>query len=93
MRLAAVDESGLLDMPAEENLVRRLNFSYWTNQSVRWLAMDAWDACAQPIDFEKLKVEKSSFISSPKMRGILLMLSVPPTNITSASPAPIFKHP
>jgi phage terminase large subunit-like protein len=44
-----------LDMPSEENTVRRLNFCYWTQQETRWLSMQAWDACAGPIDYEKLK--------------------------------------
>lgn len=44
-----------LDMPAEENTVRRLNFGYWTSQSQRWLSMQAWDACDKPIDYDALK--------------------------------------
>jgi len=44
-----------LDMPAEQNTVRRLNFGYWTNQATRWMSMQAWDGCAKPIDYDKLK--------------------------------------
>lgn len=32
-------------MPAKENIVRRLNFCEWTEQSERWLDMSLWDAC------------------------------------------------
>lgn len=44
-----------LDMPAEENTVRRLNFCYWTNQATRWLSMQAWDSCWEKIDYEALR--------------------------------------
>jgi phage terminase large subunit-like protein len=44
-----------LDMPAEQNTVRRLNFGYWTNQATRWLSMQAWDLCNAPIDYDKLR--------------------------------------
>ena len=33
------------DMPAESNLVKRLNFCIWTEQHTRWLPMDKWDEC------------------------------------------------
>jgi phage terminase large subunit-like protein len=32
-------------MPSKENTVKRLNFCIWTEQSVRWMPMDKWDAC------------------------------------------------
>lgn len=42
-------------MPAQENIVRRLNFCAWTEQSVRWMPMDMWDLCAgELIDPESL---------------------------------------
>lgn len=44
-----------LDMPAEQNTVRRLNFGYWTNQATRWLSMQAWDSCSKSIDFARLR--------------------------------------
>lgn len=31
--------------PSEENTFRRLHLNQWTEQSVRWLPMDAWDRC------------------------------------------------
>ncbi len=37
-------------IPAKENLVKRLNFCLWTEQSVRWLPMDKWDACAGEVE-------------------------------------------
>lgn len=43
-------------MPSKENIVRRLNFCEWTEQSERWLAMDKWDACgAVPINMVALE--------------------------------------
>ncbi len=33
-------------MPSKENIVKRLNFCMWTEQAVRWLPMDKWDACS-----------------------------------------------
>ncbi len=32
-------------MPSKENIVKRLNFCMWTEQAVRWMPMDKWDAC------------------------------------------------
>ena len=34
-----------ITMPSKENIVKRLNFCVWTEQSERWLTMTAWDAC------------------------------------------------
>jgi phage terminase large subunit-like protein len=31
--------------PAYQNTFRRLHLNQWTSQDVRWLPMDAWDAC------------------------------------------------
>lgn len=35
-------------MVSKENIVRRLHFCQWTEQSNRWLSLAAWDACAGP---------------------------------------------
>lgn len=32
-------------MPSKENIVKRLNFCIWTEGSVKWMPMDAWDSC------------------------------------------------
>lgn len=37
-----------LESAAEENAFRRLHLNQWTQQDVRWLRMDRWDACADP---------------------------------------------
>lgn len=44
-------------MPSKENIVRRLNFCEWTEQSVRAIPMDEWDkkSAAAPIDVAALK--------------------------------------
>jgi len=42
-------------MPTQENLVRRLNFCEWTEQSVRAIPMEEWARGASPIDAEALR--------------------------------------
>ena len=41
--------------PAEENSFRQLRLNQWVKQSVRWMPMDKWDACATPVDAEALE--------------------------------------
>jgi phage terminase large subunit-like protein len=43
------------DNPAEENIFRQLRLNQWVKQSVRWMSMDKWDACAFPVKAEELK--------------------------------------
>lgn len=38
-----------ISLPSYENTFRRLYLNQWTEQDVRWLSMDAWDACAAPM--------------------------------------------
>jgi phage terminase large subunit-like protein len=38
------------EIPAQEAAFRRLYLNQWTESETRWLSMDAWDACQQPID-------------------------------------------
>ena len=40
--------------PAEENTFRQLRLNQWVKQSIRWMPMDKWDACAFPVDPEEL---------------------------------------
>ncbi len=42
------------DMPGYENTFKRLHLNIWTEQAVRWLNMDKWDACAGEIDINAL---------------------------------------
>lgn len=42
------------ETPAYENTFRRLHLSQWTEQSVRWMPMEAWDSC----DFERVTIEQ-----------------------------------
>jgi phage terminase large subunit-like protein len=37
------------DMPTYENTFRRLLLNQWTEQDIRWLPMDKWDACGEPL--------------------------------------------
>ena len=41
--------------PAEENSFRQLRLNQWVKQSVRWMPMDKWDACAAPVNVEALE--------------------------------------
>jgi len=43
-----------IGMPSEENNTRRLHFCYWTATGARWISMELWDQCGQPIDFKRL---------------------------------------
>jgi phage terminase large subunit-like protein len=36
--------------PAEENSFRQLRLNQWVKQSIRWMPMARWDACAFPVD-------------------------------------------
>jgi len=37
------------EVPALENTFRRLHLNQRTEQDVRWVSMDAWDACGSPV--------------------------------------------
>jgi len=41
--------------PAEENTFRQLRLDQWVKQSVRWMPMDKWDACAFPVNPDALE--------------------------------------
>lgn len=41
--------------PAEENTFRQLRLNQWVKQSVRWMPMEKWDACAFPVDISELE--------------------------------------
>lgn len=45
------------ESPSYENTFRRLHLSQWTEQSVRWLPMNAWDACKADFNEEDLRGE------------------------------------
>ena len=40
--------------PAEENIFRQLRLNQWVKQSTRWMQMEKWDACDDPIDLDSL---------------------------------------
>lgn len=40
------------DSPAYENTFRRLYLDQWTEQEVRWMPMEHWDACSIAVDPE-----------------------------------------
>ena len=44
-----------LETPADENMFRQLRLNQWVKQSVRWMPMDKWDACAGVVHPEELE--------------------------------------
>jgi len=42
------------ETPAYQNTFRRLHLCQWTEQAVRWMPMEKWDACAAPVAREAL---------------------------------------
>lgn len=43
---------------SKENTFRRYRLNEWTEQDLRWLQMEKWDACAEPFDVDALKGRK-----------------------------------
>ena len=41
--------------PGEENSFRQLRLNQWVKQSIRWMPMDKWDACAFHVNEEDLE--------------------------------------
>jgi phage terminase large subunit-like protein len=41
--------------PGEENSFRQLRLNQWVKQSIRWMPMEKWDACAFPVDPDELE--------------------------------------
>ena len=41
--------------PGEENAFRQLRLNQWVEQSVRWMPMDKWDACAFSVSEDDLE--------------------------------------
>lgn len=41
--------------PAEENSFRQLRLNQWVKQTTRWMPMDKWDLCNDPVDPEELE--------------------------------------
>ena len=40
------------ESPAKENSFRRYRLNQWTEQDVRWLSLEKWDACGGMVDLE-----------------------------------------
>ena len=41
--------------PGEENSFRQLRLNQWVKQSIRWMPMHKWDACAFPVSEDELE--------------------------------------
>lgn len=59
-------------MPGKENIVKRLNFCIWTEQSKRWMPMDKWDACRGDLSVPQLE---ELLIGEPCYGGLDLALT------------------
>ncbi len=46
------------ESPAYENTFRQLELCQWTEQSVRWMPMEAWDSCGEKADEDSLEGEE-----------------------------------
>lgn len=44
-----------LETPADEMQFRQLRLNQWVKNSVRWMRMDKWDACAGEINMDRLR--------------------------------------
>ena len=44
--------------PGEENSFRQLRLNQWVKQTVRWMPMEKWNACAFPVDPSELEGRK-----------------------------------
>jgi len=44
-----------IQMPNYENTFKRLHLNVWTEQAVRWLNMEEWDACVGQVSPEELR--------------------------------------
>lgn len=44
-----------LAKPSYENTFKRLHLNIWTQQDVRWVPVEEWEACSEPFDVESLK--------------------------------------
>lgn len=43
------------ETPADENMFRQLRLNQWVKQSIRWMPMDRWDACSNPVNERELE--------------------------------------
>lgn len=57
-----------IEMPSKQNIVKRLNFCMWTEQSVRWLNLDLWDRGAKPVPSASL-LGRSCFLGMDLARS------------------------
>ena len=77
------------NLPSSENLVKRLNFCVWTEQSKRWLPMEAWDSCVGEVDIPEGETcyigldlaSKTDFTAAafwfPRIQTVRMMFWVP----------------
>lgn len=70
-----------IELPSKQNLVKRLNFCIWTEQSVRWLDLDAWDRGAEAVPEEEL-------IGQPCVAGLDLSSTTDLTALVLVFPRP-----
>jgi len=73
------------ETPALENAFRRFRLNQWVKQSVRWMNMNAWDACnLYPISLDKLRGRDCySGLDLSSNRDITALVSVFPPEDSS----------
>ena len=50
-----IDKVSARQNPGEENSFRQLRLNQWVKQSIRWMPMEKWDACAFPVSEDDLE--------------------------------------
>lgn len=70
-----------IGMPANENLVKRLNFCIWTEQDTRAIALETWDACADEPDEHELGVEAWGALDLASTTDITSLSLLVPTEV------------
>ena len=79
--------------PAEENTFRQLRLNQWVKQSVRWMPMDKWDACAgqfSPTDMEGRVCYAGLDLSSTSDLTALVLVFPPDDERTGYDVLPFF---
>lgn len=82
-------------IPGNENIVKRLNFCIWTEQSVRWMPMETWDACGElKVDPDELKGETCyGGLDLALTRDLSAFVLIFPPNVSHSGPFGIGDRP
>src|SRR4029453_1121262 len=70
-----------MEIPAQENVFRRLYLNQWTEQDERWISLASWDACYAPL-------ERSSLAKRRCFVGMDLSATTDLTALVAVFPGP-----